>query len=106
MSSEPLSPDALTRIIVLPTPDEDAEITAAALSDPDAQPLTDEELSKFRPMMPSARTIHYDLRERHTLLLDARVMAAFRSTGAGWEERVNKALIDGAGAQGILPHEE
>jgi uncharacterized protein (DUF4415 family) len=34
---------------ILPTPEEDAAITAAALSDPDAQPLTDEEFARMRP---------------------------------------------------------
>ena len=34
--------------IKLPTPAEDAAITAAALQDPDAQPLTDAELAQFK----------------------------------------------------------
>ena len=34
------------QMVLLPTPDEDAAITAAALSDPDAQPLTAEELAQ------------------------------------------------------------
>lgn len=32
------------RILELPSPEEDAQITAAALTDPDNPPLTDEEL--------------------------------------------------------------
>jgi hypothetical protein len=36
--------------LIRPTDAEDAAITAAALSDLDAQPLTDEQLSKLRPM--------------------------------------------------------
>jgi hypothetical protein len=35
--------------IIMPTEKEDREITAAALSDPDAQPLTDEQLDQFKP---------------------------------------------------------
>ena len=35
--------------IIMPTEKEDREITAAALSDPDAQPLTDEQLAQFEP---------------------------------------------------------
>lgn len=34
---------------IMPTPEEDAEITAAALTDPDNPPLSDAELAKFRP---------------------------------------------------------
>jgi len=35
--------------ITMPTPEEDEAITAAAQSDPDAQPLTDEQLKAMRP---------------------------------------------------------
>jgi uncharacterized protein (DUF4415 family) len=40
--------------LVLPTAEEDAAITAAALSDPDAQPLTDAQLGAMVPM----KTLH------------------------------------------------
>jgi hypothetical protein len=33
----------------MPTEEEDREITAAALADPDAQPMTDEELDSLVP---------------------------------------------------------
>ena len=36
--------------IVPPTPEEDVEIIAAALDDPDAQPLTDAQLAAMAPM--------------------------------------------------------
>lgn len=39
------------REIVLPTSDEDAAINAAALGDPDAQPLSDSELAQLRPAL-------------------------------------------------------
>jgi hypothetical protein len=35
---------------VPPTPDEDVEIIAAALDDPDAQPLTDAQLAAMAPI--------------------------------------------------------
>lgn len=38
------------RKIIYPTPEEDAAITAAALSDPDALPMTDEQLAQLRPL--------------------------------------------------------
>jgi len=37
------------REIVLPDSEEDAAITAAAMSDPDALPLTEAELAELRP---------------------------------------------------------
>jgi len=36
---------------ISPTPEEDAIITAAAMSDPDALPVTDEEWEAARPFM-------------------------------------------------------
>jgi hypothetical protein len=38
------------RRVYWPTPQEDAAITVAALSDPDNPPLTDEELAQMRPV--------------------------------------------------------
>jgi hypothetical protein len=40
----------MSRKLIPPTDKEDAVITATALSDPDAQPLTDEQLANLRPM--------------------------------------------------------
>ena len=37
---------------ILPTPDEDAAITAAALSDADAVPFSDAEWEQVRPLVP------------------------------------------------------
>jgi putative transcriptional regulator len=36
-------------VLVLPTPEEDARITATALKDPDCPPMSDEELAALRP---------------------------------------------------------
>lgn len=36
--------------VVMPTEAENEVITAAALSDPDAQPLTDDELAQMKPI--------------------------------------------------------
>lgn len=38
------------RKIIMPTEEEDAAITAAALGDPDSLPLTDDELAQFQPV--------------------------------------------------------
>lgn len=39
------------RTLVLPTPEEDAAITAAAMSDPDAVPHTDAEWKAVKPLL-------------------------------------------------------
>ena len=41
----------LRRESIFPTPEEDAAITAAAESDPDARPLTDEEWELVKPTL-------------------------------------------------------
>jgi len=75
--------------IILPTKEEDAAITAAALSDPDAQPLTDGQLAKMRPLRgrpPGSKKVHMAIR------FDEDVIEAFRKTGTGWQTRMNDIL--------------
>ena len=78
--------------IELPTPEEDAAITAAALSDPDALPLTDAELAQFkrtpgRPRLEQPKVFT-------GIRLDADIVVAFKTTGKGWQTRMNDALRD------------
>ncbi len=81
------------RKILLNTPEEDAEITAAALADPDNQPLTDDQLAQFkrRPGRPAGSN-----KELVSLRLDSEVLNAFRSGGAGWQTKINEVLKDWA----------
>ena len=77
------------RKIIYPTPEEDAAITAAALSDPDALPMTDEQLAQLRPLRGRPRgsnKVHMSMR------FDAEVIEAFKTTGAGWQTRINDVL--------------
>ena len=66
------------REITLPTSEEDAGINAAALSDPDAQPLTDVELARLRPVRgaPDAAITRLVL----TMQADADVMTELRAS--------------------------
>jgi uncharacterized protein (DUF4415 family) len=82
------------RKILLNTPEEDAQITAAALTDPDNLPLTDAELSQFKPMR--GRPLGSGTKEQVTLRLDAQILERFRATGSGWQTRINDALMDWA----------
>lgn len=79
------------RTIILPTQEEDAAITAAALSDPDAQPLTDKQLKAMRPMG-RPRVAHP--KAALTMRVDVDVLEALRSSGQGWQTRVNALLRD------------
>jgi len=78
---------------LLNTSEEDAIITAAAMSDPDAIPFTDEEWEAVKPLArigrpPSARP----LKVPTTIRFDADVLDAFKASGKGWQTRVNEAL--------------
>lgn len=78
---------------ILPTREEDAAITKAARSDPDARPFTNAQWAAVqraglgRPPLASpkrALTVRYD----------ADVVEAFKATGRGWQTRMNAALKD------------
>jgi uncharacterized protein (DUF4415 family) len=73
------------------TDEEDAALTAAALSDPDNPPL---DLAKARRvgrprLAHTKRSIH--------LRLDRDVIEAFEAGGRGWQTRMNAALRKAAG---------
>lgn len=79
---------------IIPTPEEDAIITAAAMSDPDALPLTDEEWAAVKPMIRRGRPPAEVTKERITIRLSADVVERFRASGAGWQTRMDAALKD------------
>ena len=75
------------------TPEEDAAITAAAMSDPDAIPFTDEEWEAVQPLVrvgrpPSTKP----LKVPTTIRFDPDVLAALKASGRGWQTRVNEAM--------------
>ena len=85
--------------------EDDATLVAAAESDPDNPPLTDEQWRRMRPAHEvSPRLVARQLRrergrpksdttkEQITLRLDRDVLEKFRSTGEGWQSRINAAL--------------
>ena len=76
--------------VVMPTTEEDRVITAAAKSDPDAQPLTPKQLKAMVPLRGRPKS------ESKKLLLSVRyspeVIAYFKSTGDGWQSRMDGVL--------------
>jgi uncharacterized protein (DUF4415 family) len=80
-------------VVVMPTAKEDKAITAAAKSDPDAQPLTPKQL---KAMIPMRALRGRPKSERKKLLVSVRyssdVVAYFKSTGAGWQSRMDSVL--------------
>lgn len=77
----------------LPTAAEDKAITAAAKSDPDAQPLSPTQLKAMAPLR-SMRGRPKS--ENKKLLVSVRyspeVVAYFKSTGDGWQSRMDGVL--------------
>lgn len=84
----------MSKKLIRPTDIEDAQITAAALTDPDNLPLTDAELSQFK--RGRGRPLGSGTKEQVTLRLDAEILEQFRATGNGWQTRINDALLDWA----------
>ena len=80
------------RVLLLPTPAEDAVITAAALADPDAVPFTDAEWAKVKPLVRRGRPLGSGSKTQVTLRLDVEVVEKFRASGDGWQTRINDAL--------------
>ncbi len=79
--------------ILMPTAEEDKIITAAAKSDPDAQPLTPKQL---KAMVPIRALRGRPRSENKKLLVSVRyspeVIAYFKSTGEGWQSRMDGVL--------------
>ena len=78
------------REIILPSSEEDAAINAAALSDPDAQPLSDAELARLRPAR--GRPVVAVKRPMLSMRVDPDVLALLRASGKGWQTKVNALL--------------
>jgi len=96
---------------ISPTPEEEAEILAAALSDPGCPPLTEEDFAAARPFMQFGA--HYlgagrigrppvtIKRPSLNMRVDPDVLQHLRAGGKGWQTRVN-ALLREAMEQGRI----
>jgi uncharacterized protein (DUF4415 family) len=76
---------------ILPTDEEDTAIMAAALSDPDAQPITDAQW-KAMPAVRLGRPKAAVTKQPVKLRLDPDVLAVLRNAGDGWQTRINDML--------------
>ena len=79
--------------IVLPTPEEDDAIIAAAKADPDAQQLSARQLKAMVPV----RSLRGRPKSANKKLLvsirySPEVVAYFKSTGEGWQARMDSVL--------------
>ena len=80
--------------LIRPTAEEDAAITAAALSDPDNPPLTDEQIDRMRPardVMP--RDLFETLTGTRAVFVPVEVVDHFKKKfGPDWEEEMRDVL--------------
>jgi uncharacterized protein (DUF4415 family) len=95
------------RLVQLPTHSEEAAINAGIAADPDARELDDQWFAEAKPASevmppdvyaalvakrPRGRPKADDTKVFTAIRLDADLLEAFKSTGKGWQTRVNAAL--------------
>lgn len=81
--------------LVVPSAEEDAAINAAALGDPDAQPLTEAQLKAMVPLRSlRGRPPSESKKQLVSVRYSPEVLAYFRSTGEGWQARMDNVLRD------------
>ena len=89
------------RVIAMPTEAENRKIRRAAKADPDALPLTDVQL---KAMVPLKSVRGRPKSENKKLLVSVRyspeVVSYFRSTGEGWQSRMDGVLQEYVAKQG------
>ena len=81
------------RSVVMPSVAEDKVITAAAKADPDAQPLTPKQLKAMVPVRAlRGRPSLENKKQLVSIRYSPEVLAYFRSTGEGWQSRMDGVL--------------
>ena len=79
--------------VQMPSIDEDRKITAAAKADPDAQPLTPKQLAGLVPAQAlRGRPPSRNPKQLVSVRYSPEVLAYFRSTGDGWQSRMDGVL--------------
>lgn len=93
---------------IIPTPEEDAAINAGIADDPDSRELDDQWFAEAKPASeahspetyaaliaikrPRGRPKADETKVFTAIRLDADLLDAFKSTGRGWQTRMNAAL--------------
>ena len=81
--------------IAVPTATEDKAITLAARADPDAQPLTPKQLKAMVPLRTlRGRPKSESPKQLVSVRYSQEVLAYFKSTGDGWQSRMDGVLRD------------
>ena len=80
--------------LVIPSAKEDAAINAGIAADPDTVELTQRDLARMQPLRRPGRPRAENPKVPVTMRVDADVLDAIRSSGTGWQTRVNQVLRD------------
>ncbi len=79
--------------VAMPSVEEDQAITAAAKADPDAQPLTPKQLKAMVPLKSlRGRPKSENRKQLVSVRYSPEVLAYFKSTGEGWQSRMDGVL--------------
>jgi uncharacterized protein (DUF4415 family) len=76
----------------MPTIEEDKLITAAAESDPDALPLTEEQMSAMAPVRVRGRPKLANKKKLVSIRYSPEVIDYFKASGSGWQARMDAVL--------------
>ena len=80
--------------ILIPTEAEDQALHAAALADSDAQPLTMVQLSQMQPLHAvRGRPKSASSKQLVSVRYSPEVLDYFKSTGSGWQARMDEVLL-------------
>jgi uncharacterized protein (DUF4415 family) len=78
----------------IPSAKEDAALTKAARSDPDAHPFSEKDWKKTKVKVRVGRPKSESPKVFTGIRLDAEIVETFKATGKGWQTRMNAALRD------------
>jgi uncharacterized protein (DUF4415 family) len=78
--------------IRIPSLKEDKAIRAAAQGDPDAQPLTSKQMKAMVPVRSVGRPKSASRKQLVSVRYSPEVVAFFKSTGEGWQSRMDSVL--------------
>jgi uncharacterized protein (DUF4415 family) len=89
----PMSKIPKRPVIEMPTREEDLVLIAVAKADPDAQPLTSEQLRKMVPLSAvKGRPRSASAKQLVSVRYSPEVIAYFKNTGEGWQTRMDDVL--------------
>ncbi|TAL53851.1 BrnA antitoxin family protein [Pandoraea sp.] len=77
--------------VIMPTDEEDAAINRGIAADPDTYEVPAEDFKKLKPLGQRGRPRSESPKVLVSIRYDADIVESFRSTGDGWQMRMNNA---------------